>query len=595
MSKFSHFPNWAAACLLGLGSFLAYAATLPASLSTGDSAELAIAVHSLGLAHPTGFPAYLLLAKLWSWLLPLGNLAWELNLFSAAAAAATVGVVFLIAKKLELSSISSITGSLLLAAGYRFWFLTGSTHAYHLSLLLLALTLWLLLAWQRQPRQTTLWLLAVTLSLGLGTHFLFVVITPVVVILLLTQKTALLQTKNLLPLGLLAVVTLGLYAYIPLRAWVNPVLGWNHPTQLTEVIDYIRQKDYAYKIGLQALPAIWTRLGATGQALARESLGSTLLLGLIGLSVAWKRNRPLVWAIISLIIANLGLVVLYGNTQDSIILYRYLLPTFLCLSLLTAYVLELVRPRLRPAVWVMLLLPIGILAANAGDNTMPRTELIQNFAENILGSIPDQAVLVSAGDLVTVPIWYLQEVEGRGNDKIVVDANLLPVTWYARDIARRYPELAGTDLAEIDYRERVNVFLERAAKTRDVYMIGNFITPDGFMTVPHGLVRRLLPKAAEINLDTIILTNTQSWQRFNLNIPEKNWQIIDPLQAELIHVYGVTLVNLGVFYAEHERNDLAAEAFEHSLKFQPDNQNVRQNLIDYYTATGQPEQAAKIQ
>ena len=115
------------------------------------------------------------------------------------------------------------------------------------------------------------------------------------------------------------------------------------------------------------------------------------------------------------------------------------------------------------------------------------------------------------------------------------------------------------------------------------------------MTVPHGLVRRLLPKAAEINLDTIILTNTQSWQRFNLNIPEKNWQIIDPLQAELIHVYGVTLVNLGVFYAEHERNDLAAEAFEHSLKFQPDNQNVRQNLIDYYTATGQLDQAAKIQ
>ena len=49
-----------------------------------DSGEMASAAWTLGVAHQPGYPLYIISAKLFS-LLPLGNPAWRLNLFSAAA------------------------------------------------------------------------------------------------------------------------------------------------------------------------------------------------------------------------------------------------------------------------------------------------------------------------------------------------------------------------------------------------------------------------------------------------------------------------------------------------------------------------------
>ena len=49
-----------------------------------DSGEMASAAATLGVAHQPGYPLYIISAKLFS-LIPLGNPAWRLNLFSAAA------------------------------------------------------------------------------------------------------------------------------------------------------------------------------------------------------------------------------------------------------------------------------------------------------------------------------------------------------------------------------------------------------------------------------------------------------------------------------------------------------------------------------
>src|SRR5262245_26488949 len=64
---------------------LAYLSTLAPSItwanSGADSGDLVTAAATLGVAHPTGYPTYLLLAHLFQ-LLPLGDPAFRTNLLS---------------------------------------------------------------------------------------------------------------------------------------------------------------------------------------------------------------------------------------------------------------------------------------------------------------------------------------------------------------------------------------------------------------------------------------------------------------------------------------------------------------------------------
>ncbi|MCB0188077.1 MAG: DUF2723 domain-containing protein, partial [Caldilineaceae bacterium] len=59
-----------------------------------DTLEFQLVGPTFGIAHPTGYPLYTLLSGFWSRVLfPFGNWAWRMNLFSALAAGATVGVL----------------------------------------------------------------------------------------------------------------------------------------------------------------------------------------------------------------------------------------------------------------------------------------------------------------------------------------------------------------------------------------------------------------------------------------------------------------------------------------------------------------------
>src|SRR6516164_6964084 len=58
-----------------------------------DSAELATGSYILGITHPPGAPAYLLLAHAFTWL-PIGDVGYRVNLFSAVAGALAMYVLY---------------------------------------------------------------------------------------------------------------------------------------------------------------------------------------------------------------------------------------------------------------------------------------------------------------------------------------------------------------------------------------------------------------------------------------------------------------------------------------------------------------------
>ncbi|MDH4222727.1 MAG: DUF2723 domain-containing protein [candidate division Zixibacteria bacterium] len=58
-----------------------YLLTLCPAISWIDSGELSVVCHTLGIAHPTGYPLYTLIGKVFS-LIPVGTVIFRFNLLS---------------------------------------------------------------------------------------------------------------------------------------------------------------------------------------------------------------------------------------------------------------------------------------------------------------------------------------------------------------------------------------------------------------------------------------------------------------------------------------------------------------------------------
>jgi hypothetical protein len=176
--------------VLVLAAFALYAATLLPGIGSRDTAEFQRVVPTLGLAHPTGYPLYTILGWLWVQL-PLGGTpAWRLNLFSAAAAALAVGVIYLVARAIGQRRSIAAAVALALAASRAFWSQATLAEVYGLAALLQALLLLALLRWRAghnpdpslrqdsKARGWPFWIIGLLVGLGLAHHRAIVLMLP---------------------------------------------------------------------------------------------------------------------------------------------------------------------------------------------------------------------------------------------------------------------------------------------------------------------------------------------------------------------------------------------------------------------------------
>jgi hypothetical protein len=75
-------------------------------------------------------------------------------------------------------------------------------------------------------------------------------------------------------------------------------------------------------------------------------------------------------------------------------------------------------------------------------------EPVLDFNRQLINSCDKNAILVTYGDNITIPLWYLQVVENYRTDVIVVDANLINTTWYPKYLKNEmHLKMSFTDAA----------------------------------------------------------------------------------------------------------------------------------------------------
>jgi hypothetical protein len=226
--------------LLALGL---YGKTLAPTVVTifDDSLEFQLVPYLLGIAHPPGYPLYTLLGALFT-RLPLGDVAYRVNLMSAVFGALSVALVYLINIELIVASskspeahkasnrqrwavvLAALIGALALAISPVFWSQATVAEVYTLNATFVAGMLWLLAVGTYPPSERTLTALALLFGLSLTHHRTMLLMLPAIVYYLWPQyKTWTLHTWIRTAAAL--VVPLLLYLYIPVRGHVGSLDG----------------------------------------------------------------------------------------------------------------------------------------------------------------------------------------------------------------------------------------------------------------------------------------------------------------------------------------------------------------------------------
>jgi hypothetical protein len=136
-SRLIHWAIRRAAVLLFLLFLALYARTAAPSVLSGDSAEFQMAAPLLGVPHPTTYPLYVLLGKLATLVIPVGDMAWRVTVVSAVCAALAVALFFGMAHHLTASPPAALVGALALGLAPGLWNAATMAEVYALLMALL--------------------------------------------------------------------------------------------------------------------------------------------------------------------------------------------------------------------------------------------------------------------------------------------------------------------------------------------------------------------------------------------------------------------------------------------------------------------------
>jgi Protein of unknown function (DUF2723) len=202
---------------------LVYALSSPHAPDGWDYGEAQVVPYVLGIMHPTGFPAFVLLGWLFTHIVPFGSVAYRMNLLCGLAVAASGALTRRLALTLGAGRLSALAGALIFAFGDIAW--TKGTHAdvHGVALAFALLSVLASASYIASRNSRWLWCAAIALGLALATHPIALGAVPALLVALVVAAKQ--SLRRACVAAVLAAAPLLLYLYLPLRSIVVAAYG----------------------------------------------------------------------------------------------------------------------------------------------------------------------------------------------------------------------------------------------------------------------------------------------------------------------------------------------------------------------------------
>lgn len=437
--------------------------TMARDLTLYDSPELALVAHQLGLGHPIGQPLHTWIGFVFAHLPGIDPLI-GLGAMSALFGALTILPAYALAERMLGSEPRALLVApvLVLAALHPLgWEPASRVEVYTLASFL---SLWAVARASADDAKP--WPVGLALGLAASAH---AVIAAAHLVALLPRV---LRDVRRAPRALGLFVIAGLAGLVPfvqlfLAAGDPRRFAWGAPRDLESLFAYLSGADYAHNAGIDAARFV-EHLGALASWSALEASLPIALLGLGAHLVLGRRVAGLRWALpiasailIAFVARN---VVFHVDVPD----YRgYLLAPWMSAAAgvgAIAASLFARGGRFRTYGGLVAALPAAALLISPehlveGPRDTP--SLGRALAEGALAEAPTDAILIVESDHWVAPLLYVQEVEGRRADVVVLAHGLASSSWYWDHLYARHPSLAPFALRGPGARDgRIRRFLD---------------------------------------------------------------------------------------------------------------------------------------
>jgi hypothetical protein len=386
-----------------------------------------------------------------------------------------------------------------------------------------------------------------------------------------------------------------IYLHVPIRAAQEPLINWGGATDWTQFKWVYNREGYPTVGGERSWGLLWKQMQSFD--LVREFTWAGIPIILMGLwghfKKDWRHFTILVFGSLFMTAA----IIIGGNPieENIFLLQQFYIPVYIFLCIImggTIYVALKVRPKnLIMAVIVLLVViayPASELKAHYWENDRSKNFIAYDMGNAELNFTPQFAVLFTWGDSGAFPMWYLQDVEKKRPDVLLVHTPHLPLAWFLESI-RRGPARLG-DISQIkDYR--------RLRNYNGLKGISEFLAVPENLRDPAALIRQIIilnPErqfcfdyssrySVDMPFDTVPYAITyQKLRKDFIEDNQREWAYLvtrglpDPAIAldsdemKAASIYGYVHADLGKQYLDMGRPRLARPEFIQAVEYAPE-------------------------
>ena len=310
--------------------FIIYLLTLEQKLIGGDTAWYALEIPMMYVFVPTGYPTFSMLGKLITYL-PVCDLAYRLNLFSAIFGAITILLLFLTINKLIKNESISFLSSLCFAFIFPFWHVANRLEFDTLNSFFIILVIFSAILYNENKTRKYLYFFFFSLGLSLTNHPIAFFVVPAIFLYVIIVNPKIFKSIKAIFISILFfILPLMSYLYIPIRS----LQGYGEVTSPLKLFYYVTGRNvtgvlhggsFGDKKFIDVLAIIKDYLN-----IIYNSYGIVLIIiAVIGFIILIKRNRKFGIFSFLFIVFNIIVPPLYLGKANP----NYMLDTMLILAI----------------------------------------------------------------------------------------------------------------------------------------------------------------------------------------------------------------------------------------------------------------------